>query len=61
MIGQRKEYRLWGCLNDITNVFMALECCEAFGLTKDETDSAISLWESKRLIGRLLSGCRTVY
>jgi hypothetical protein len=49
MVGARKEYRLWGCLNEIIDIIKAVECCKAFGLTKDEEDKAISLWENKRI------------
>lgn len=53
MTGQRKEFRLWGCLNNITDILKAVECCKAFKLTQDEEDKTISLWEDKRLIRRI--------
>lgn len=61
MVGSRKESRLWEALNNTTDIFKAVEICKAFKLTQDEEDEAISLWESKRLISRLSSGCRVVY
>lgn len=48
MVGARKESRLWGCLNYIDSVVKAVECCEAFGLSQEEEDKALNLWERKK-------------
>lgn len=48
MVGARKESRLWGCLNLIEDIFKAVECCQAFGLNREEEEKALSLWEGKR-------------
>lgn len=48
MVGARKESRLWGCLNVIEDIFKAVECCKAFGLSTEEEDKVISQWNGKR-------------
>jgi hypothetical protein len=52
MVGARKESRLWDALNNTDSEIKALTICEAFRLTKDEQDEAISLWNTKRTMQR---------
>jgi len=53
MVSAKKEYRLWACLNNITSIIEVSECCKAFGLSQDEEDRAMSLWDHKRTMRRV--------